>query len=932
MSDRAERVPEPGSVLVDRESLDALRAENRRLEQLLAQREQQLARAEGDLRRAVAESYALYLTSLDITSQLDLNSTLTSILRRAMLLTKAGGGVIFLLDSGSGELIVSAESNTQPGAFGMRVRSGQGVVGEVLLTGRSMALPDYSAWPERDSVYDGATVYAIAALPLRWQGRVIGVLSLHHTEPGPTFTLDDLDSLQHVTVQAAIAIHNARLFAEEKARNQQLASLYQAATRITNSLDLSVVLHMAAESLVEAAPVPGCAIYEYQGGDDGPKRLAAYRMNAAHRLELAERPDGLAALGPAWHVLQSGQWMVLQRDDPRPLPAVAAYMEREGVQSVLLAPILLGQRPIGLVELYDTRTVRRFDPAEIEMVQTMAAQIGVAIRHAELHHQLQAQRVAEQANQLKLTRRLLGTTERQQVAEFALDSIGEAFDVTCGLFLLRQAQDEPFRPVAALSWDVAGAKDAGLESATQSGVPYAVDHGEIVKVEDAFTETRFSVHPHILRQGLRSALIAPLRYTDETLGVLVLYRSAPSGFSDDDVKVLALLCYQVTVALERARLFESVQAYTEVLEDRIDDRIRQIRAEQERTEAIFQATGEALLVFDEDGVIQRVNRAFERKNRCMAHDAIGRLGVDVLGVDLIAKAPPPDLSGNAPSVWRGEMEMRRTDGTTYHAAATVSRVIDAAGHTQHIVASLRDISYLKELDEMKDRFISTISHELRTPLANMKLYTHLLDKGFDERRPQYLATLTRETTRLQQLIEDLLLLSRLENNTMPIHMSRLDLNELVGTLAADRTMLAASRDLRLSCTLHPDPLWALADEKMINQAVTNLLANAMNYTRPGGLIEVSTSLIETNRGLMATVAVRDNGLGIAKEDQARLFERFYRGSAAQATGAAGTGLGMAIVKEVIERHNGDIQFESTPGEGSTFWLHLPLLDPGVRAE
>ena len=212
-----------------------------------------------------------------------------------------------------------------------------------------------------------------------------------------------------------------------------------------------------------------------------------------------------------------------------------------------------------------------------------------------------------------------------------------------------------------------------------------------------------------------------------------------------------------------------MQAYTEVLEDRIDDRIRQIRAEQERTEAIFQATGEALLVFDEGGLIQRVNRTFETKHRCSAQDALGRLGIDVLGVDLIAKAPPPDLSGNAPSVWRGESEMVCADGTRYHAAVTVSRVIDAAGHTQHIVASLRDISYLKELDEMKDRFVSTVSRRLRTPLANMKLYTHLLEKGFEDRRPQYLATLARETTRLQQLIEDLLLLSRLKQYAAHAH-------------------------------------------------------------------------------------------------------------------------------------------------------------------
>ena len=354
MSNVSEHGTEPASVVADRESFDALRAENRRLEQQLAQREQQLTRAEGDLRRAVAESYALYLTSLDITNELDLNSTLSSILRRAMLLTKAGGGVIFLLDSGVGRADCKRRIDMRPGAQGMRVRSGQGIVGEVLLTGRSMALPDYAAWPEHDSVYEGSAVFAIAALPLRWQGRVIGVLSLHHSEAGPVFTLDDLDSLQHVTVQAAIAIHNARLFADEKARNQQLASLYQAATRITSSLDLNDVLHMAAHSRVEAAPVPGCAIYEFRGSEDGPKRLAAYASNAADRLELPDRADGLATLDPAAYVRQDGQWMVLQRDDPRPLPTVADYMEREGVYSVLLDADLLGQRSIGLVELLDT--------------------------------------------------------------------------------------------------------------------------------------------------------------------------------------------------------------------------------------------------------------------------------------------------------------------------------------------------------------------------------------------------------------------------------------------------------------------------------------------------------------------------------------------------------------------------------------------------
>jgi two-component system phosphate regulon sensor histidine kinase PhoR len=908
---------------VGEESLEALRIERDQLKARLAEREQQLARTEADLRRAVAESYALYLTSLDITSQLDLKSTLSSILRRATLLANADGGLVFLLDPITGELVVSAEMNTSPSVMGLRVRSGEGFLGEVLLTGRSIVLDDYQTWSHRLPALDALALRAVASLPLRWQGKVIGVLSLHHNRPGNVFTLDDLDSLQHVTVQAAIAIHNAKLYTQEKARNQQLASLYQAATRITSSLDLDAVLRTAAESLMAAVDVPACTIYEVRG--NGLEVLAAYAVSGMGRvapITRAERADGH---GPSQHILKTGLWMVLQRDDPAPYPAVAAYMDRYNVYSILFVPILLGQRVIGLVELYETRHQRRFAPADIDTAQALAAQIGVAIRHAELHHQLGEQRISEQAALLALTRRLLETTERQQVAEIAVQAIAEAFAVTHVGMLLPEG--EVLKARAVLGWDMAQVGPLEWRKGTDSGISYAALAGEMIVIEDATFETRFPVHPLMISQGMRSAMIAPMRYEDQVVGLASVYRPEPYGFSEDDIRLFSLLAYQIAVALERARLFESVQAYTEILEERIDDRIREIRAAQERTEAIFQATGEALVVFDRDGRIQRVNRAFEMQHRCTAESVIGRTGLSVFGVDLTEKAPPADGIADGSNVWRGEMELPRQDGTLYHAAVTLSRVEDPAGPTLHIVGSLRDISYLKELDRMKDRFVSTVSHELRTPLANMKLYVHLLANGFEERRPQYLATLQRETTRLQQLIEDLLLLSRLESNTLPATLAPVNMNELVGTLVSDRMMLAESRGLDLQCSLHPTAIVTMADEKMISQALTNLLANAMNYTPAGGRIHVSMALEAQDSHPMIIIHVRDTGLGITPDDQARMFERFYRGKAAQDTGAAGTGLGMAIVKEVIDRHSGEIDFESALGNGSVFTLRLPWRPP-----
>jgi signal transduction histidine kinase len=212
------------------------------------------------------------------------------------------------------------------------------------------------------------------------------------------------------------------------------------------------------------------------------------------------------------------------------------------------------------------------------------------------------------------------------------------------------------------------------------------------------------------------------------------------------------------------------------------------------------------------------------------------------------------------------------------------------------------------------------------------LYTHLLVNGLEARRDQYLAILQRETDRLQQLIEDLLLLSRLDLDSVEPIMREVDVNQIVGNLVEDRKALAQSHNLELSLRLCPGALITMADEKMLSQAVTNLLANATNYTPAGGHIRVSTLLEEKGSQHTIVISVTDTGLGLNPEDKERLFDRFFRGAAAQSTGSAGTGLGMSIVKEIVDRHKGRITVESEPGRGSTFSLCLPVTQPVRAAE
>lgn len=232
-------------------------------------------------------------------------------------------------------------------------------------------------------------------------------------------------------------------------------------------------------------------------------------------------------------------------------------------------------------------------------------------------------------------------------------------------------------------------------------------------------------------------------------------------------------------------------------------------------------------------------------------------------------------------------------------------------------------------DRAKSQFVSNVSHELRTPLASIRLYLDLVDRGKASRITNYLDALNRESARLQDLIESLLLISRLDLGEISPDLTFVDLNELVGTLTADRQALFRHHNLTLTCRTTELPKIRL-DPKLIEQVLTNLLTNALNYTPEGGQVNVSTALLDRANVPWVTVTVEDTGVGIAPEEQDMLFERFQRGEASTTLNVPGTGLGLAISREIVDLHNGEITLESQVGEGSRFTVWLPAtlqIDP-----
>jgi PAS domain S-box-containing protein len=276
-----------------------------------------------------------------------------------------------------------------------------------------------------------------------------------------------------------------------------------------------------------------------------------------------------------------------------------------------------------------------------------------------------------------------------------------------------------------------------------------------------------------------------------------------------------------------------------------------------------------------------------------------------------------DLLQNAASAVGQVIEVAELYHRLQNRAATLEEQVK-----QRTIELQEALIQARAADRAKSQFVSNVSHELRTPLASIRLYLDLVDRGKAGRIKDYLDALNRESARLQDLIERLLLISRLDLGEITPDLKYVNLNELVRTLIEDRKALFRHHGLTLIYRTTELPKIRV-DPKLIEQVLTNLLTNALNYTPEGGRVNVSTALLNRANVPWVTLAVEDTGVGIAPEEQAILFERFQRGEASTNLNVPGTGLGLAISREIVELHNGKITLESQVGEGSTFTVWLP---------
>ncbi len=278
-----------------------------------------------------------------------------------------------------------------------------------------------------------------------------------------------------------------------------------------------------------------------------------------------------------------------------------------------------------------------------------------------------------------------------------------------------------------------------------------------------------------------------------------------------------------------------------------------------------------------------------------------------------------DIERTAEAIGQGRLEARaREDGG--------DEVADLARSFNVMASDLAArATQVAEADRARRLLLADVSHELMTPLTSMRGYLETLAMPSlardPETRERYLRIVGDETRRLEHIVGDLLDLARLEAWGAPLDVQDVSVEGLVGAVLARHELDAAARGVRLRSSIEPGAEIVRGDARRLEQALQNLVANALRHTPTGGEVSIECRL----EGATAVIAVRDTGAGIDPQHLPHLFDRFYKVEASRGTGDIGSGLGLSIVKAVMDRHGGAVAVASTPG-GSTFELRLPAGD------
>jgi len=696
----------------------------------------------------------------------------------------------------------------------------------------------------------------------------------------------------------------------------RLTLLYEVAEQVNSTLELSRCL----DRIIDGAyRIFGAEKLSLMLTDDSTNEMwiAAARnipkgVQAEVRVRIGEGLSGKVAL--------SGEPLVVAdvEDDPR-LHRKSRDQYRTG--SFAIVPLKHKERVLGVINLTNRADDAAFSAEDLALLTALANQAAIAIENSRLVTQLNREK--EQINRRAFESRILYQVSSsiryglgyQHLIELLSSSLHELldYDVLCSLLVLNGGEDFETQELHEVPPGyVNGVKHTVLDELG------AQPHGAVVS--DRIKSLREALPARGDDSRPSSVIAVPLEVNGQAVGLITVTSRREDAFSEEDSVLLRTIVQRMGETVERLQ--------------------STIRGEQGKMQAMVASMAEGVIMFDANDELVVLNPK--------ARSMLGLASTDEFTTKSLLKsvlwkniaaflAEPAGHEAHAQ-----EFTVDTHPAPTMLAVAVTPVTDERDGQFLGRLAVIRDVTRERELDRMKSDFVAVVSHELRTPIASFKTFTSNLIDGVEGEvntgQRETLTRITKNLDRLSRLINDLLDLSKLEAGKMKMHLAPLDVRETAQSVVDIFTPGAATKNvaMELTCPDHMPVLWA--DSDRIIQVLTNLLGNALKFTPEGGTITVGVKhrppepedRISTSgerspissEGYIA-ISVRDTGPGIPEDDLERVFDKFYQTDHSMTRKAGGTGLGLPICREIVNRHGGRIWSESTPGQGATFTFELP---------
>ncbi|MFA4996273.1 MAG: PAS domain S-box protein [Patescibacteria group bacterium] len=395
-------------------------------------------------------------------------------------------------------------------------------------------------------------------------------------------------------------------------------------------------------------------------------------------------------------------------------------------------------------------------------------------------------------------------------------------------------------------------------------------------------------------------ILTPIKLNNETIGFLYAINKEKK-YNSRDIKWLSIIAERIASRMDTAKLF------------------KQIRQDEQQLKNIIDNSGDGIIVFDSKDKIMVWNKAMELITGFESSDIFLRNNTDIV---LKYKKIKKDILENKTRTVYREVRSFNSDQQEQWLGITLSFIFKEDDF-DYVIAIIRDISKEKTMEDRNKEFIYTTTHELRTPITAIKGYLSMILSGdageINPRQKLYFDKVYQATDKLVILVEDLLKTARIEENKTVFDKIPFSSTNLMKDVIADFEQKAADKNINLKIAVASKNIKLIGDYDKTKQALSNLVDNAIKYTLSGDIILRNERLKN-----LGGIVVEDTGVGIPKKDQAAIFNKFYRVQNSESIKAGGTGLGLFIVKNLIEKQGGKVQVTSRLGKGSSISILLPL--------